>query len=97
MSVATPKFGMGASAMRVEDSAFVAGRGSYAGGIKPEGAPHGCVLLSPAAGESFAIGSPGEGRAAPGVRLKPVGADIGHIDMPGTPARLWAAASGATQ
>jgi hypothetical protein len=68
MSVATPKFGMGASVMR-----------------------------SSAAGESFAIGSLGEGRAAPGVRLARVGADIRHIDMPATPARLWKAASSAMQ
>ena len=39
MTVATPKFGMGAAVLRVEDSAFITGKGRYTDDIQPEGVP----------------------------------------------------------
>lgn len=51
MAVATPKFGMGASVLRVEDRAFITGRGRYTDDIAPDGLLHGYVLRSPVATE----------------------------------------------
>ena len=79
MTVATPKFGMGAAVLRVEDSAFITGKGRYTDDIQPEGVLHGYVLRSPVAKAGFTLGSLDEARAAPGVRLVLTGADIGHI------------------
>ena len=36
MTVVTPKFGMGASVLRVEDQAFITGKGRYTDDIAPE-------------------------------------------------------------
>ena len=79
MTVATPKFGMGAAVLRVEDSAFITGKGRYTDDIQPEGVLHGYVLRSPVAKAGFTLGSLDEARAAPGVHLVLTGADIGHI------------------
>jgi len=37
MTVATPKFGMGAKMPRLQDRAFNAGGGGYSGDIEPKG------------------------------------------------------------
>ena len=79
MTVATPKFGMGAAVLRVEDSAFITGKGRYTDDIQPEGVLHGYVLRSPVAKAGFTLGSLDEARAAPGVHLVLTGTDIGHI------------------
>jgi len=79
MTVATPKFGMGASVLRVEDRAFITGKGRYTDDISPEGVLHGYVLRSPVANGTFTIGSLDAARSAPGVRLVLTGADLGHI------------------
>jgi carbon-monoxide dehydrogenase large subunit len=79
MTVATPKFGMGAALLRVEDGAFITGKGRYTDDIQPEGVLHGYVLRSPVAKAKFTIGPLDAARAAPGVRLVLTGADIGHI------------------
>ncbi|MBN9244158.1 MAG: xanthine dehydrogenase family protein molybdopterin-binding subunit [Mesorhizobium sp.] len=79
MTVATPKFGMGASALRVEDRAFITGKGRYTDDISPQGVLHGYVLRSPVANGKFTIGSLDAARAAPGVHLVLTGADLGHI------------------
>jgi carbon-monoxide dehydrogenase large subunit len=79
MTVLTPKFGMGASVLRVEDGAFIAGKGRYTDDIAPQGVLHGYVLRSPVASASFTIGSLDEARAAPGVQLVLTGADVAHL------------------
>lgn len=79
MNVATPKFGMGASVLRLEDPAFITGRGRYTDDISPEGTLHGYVLRSPFANAAFRIVSTEAASAAPGVHLVLTAADIGHI------------------
>ena len=79
MTVATPKFGMGASVLRLEDAAFITGRGRYTDDIAPERLLHGYVLRSPVASAAFRIASTEAARAAPGVHLVLTGADLGHL------------------
>jgi carbon-monoxide dehydrogenase large subunit len=79
MTVMTPKFGMGASVLRVEDAAFITGRGCYTDDIAPEGCLHGYVLRSQIPNGSFTIGSVEAARAAPGVHLVLTGADTAHL------------------
>ena len=79
MTVATPKFGMGASVLRLEDAAFITGRGRYTDDIAPENLLHGYVLRSPVASAAFRIASTEAARSAPGVHLVLTGADLGHI------------------
>lgn len=79
MTVVTPKFGMGASVLRLEDQAFITGRGRYTDDIVPEGLLHGFVLRSPVAKASFTIGSTETARNAPGVHLVLTGTDLGHL------------------
>jgi carbon-monoxide dehydrogenase large subunit len=40
MTVVTPKFGMGASVLRLEDPAFITGKGRYTDDIAPANALH---------------------------------------------------------
>jgi carbon-monoxide dehydrogenase large subunit len=49
MTVVTPKFGMGASVLRLEDNRFIRGAGRYTDDIAPEGLLHGYALRSPVA------------------------------------------------
>lgn len=49
MTVVTPKFGMGASVLRLEDQSFIKGAGRYTDDVKPAGMLHGYVLRSPIA------------------------------------------------
>ncbi|MGO4838960.1 xanthine dehydrogenase family protein molybdopterin-binding subunit, partial [Rhizobiaceae sp. 2RAB30] len=79
MTVVTPKFGMGASVLRVEDLAFITGRGRYTDDIAPDGLLHGYVLRSPVAKASFTIGSMAAAAKAPGVHLVLTGADLAHL------------------
>jgi len=79
MTVVTPKFGMGASILRVEDEAFITGRGRYTDDIAPEGMLHGYVLRSPVAKATFRIAATGAARQAEGVHLVLTGADLGHL------------------
>jgi carbon-monoxide dehydrogenase large subunit len=79
MTVVTPKFGMGASVLRLEDEAFITGRGRYTDDIQPDGLLHGYVLRSPVAKASFSIGSTQAAREAPGVHLVLTGADLEHL------------------
>ena len=79
MTVATPKFGMGASVLRVEDQAFITGKGHYTDDIAPEGLLHGYVLRSPVAKGSFRIGSLDAAKAAPGVHLVLTGVDVAAL------------------
>ncbi|MDR7031746.1 xanthine dehydrogenase family protein molybdopterin-binding subunit [Mesorhizobium sp. BE184] len=79
MTVATPKFGMGASVLRLEDQAFITGKGRYTDDIQPAATLHGYVLRSPVAKGKFSISSVEAARAAPGVHLVLTGADLGHL------------------
>ena len=79
MTIVTPKFGMGASVLRVEDQTFVTGRGRYTDDIAPERLLHGFVLRSPVAKASFTIGSTEAAKQAPGVHLVLTGADLAHL------------------
>jgi carbon-monoxide dehydrogenase large subunit len=80
MTIATPKFGMGASVLRLEDQAFIKGEGRYTDDIAPEGVLHGYVLRSPVAKASFKIASTEEAKAAPGVHLVLTGSDLAHLN-----------------
>ncbi|WP_127601026.1 xanthine dehydrogenase family protein molybdopterin-binding subunit [Nitratireductor alexandrii] len=86
MTVLTPKFGMGASVLRVEDAAFITGKGRYTDDFAPEGTLHGYVLRSPMANAGFEIASTDAARAAPGVHLVLTGADIAHLNPLKSPA-----------
>ncbi|MBX3575829.1 MAG: xanthine dehydrogenase family protein molybdopterin-binding subunit [Rhizobiaceae bacterium] len=79
MTVVTPKFGIGASVLRVEDDAFIRGKGRYTDDIAPAGLLHGYVLRSPVAKARFTIGSTEAARQAPGVRLVLTGADLAAL------------------
>lgn len=79
MNVVTPKFGMGAAVLRLEDQAFITGRGRYTDDIVPAGLLHGYVVRSPVAAGTFMIGSTDAALAAPGVRLVLTGADLAHL------------------
>lgn len=79
MTIATPKFGMGASVRRVEDEAFITGKGRYTDDIHPTGVLHGYVLRSPVAKATFTIASTDAAKSALGVHLVLTGADLGHL------------------
>ncbi len=79
MTIVTPKFGMGASVLRVEDSAFITGKGRYTDDIVPEKLLHGYVLRSPVANGTFRIVSTEAAKSAPGVHLVLTAADIPHL------------------
>lgn len=79
MTIVTPKFGMGASVLRVEDQTFITGRGRYTDDIRTEGELHGYVLRSPVAKGAFRVISTEAATAAPGVHLVLTGADLTHL------------------
>lgn len=78
MTVVTPKFGMGASVLRLEDNRFLRGEGSYTDDIKVDGLLHGYVLRSPVAKATFTIDpdSVKAAQASPGVHLVLTGDDL---------------------
>ena len=80
MTVVTPKFGMGASVLRLEDQAFITGKGRYTDDIAPAGMLHGYVLRSPV-GQGQRSRSPRleAAKAAPGVHLVLTGEDLAHL------------------
>ena len=79
MNVATPKFGVGASALRKEDAPLITGKGQYTDDVHKDGELHAHVLRSPYAAARFTITSTGEAEKAEGVRLVLTAADIAHI------------------
>ena len=79
MTAITPKFGMGASVLRVEDGAFITGKGRYTDDIRLDGVLHGYVLRSPVANGRFTIGALEAARTAPGVHLVLTGEDVAHL------------------
>lgn len=85
MTIATPKFGMGASVLRLEDRNFITGNGRYTDDIASDGMLHGYVLRSPSAKATFRIVSTEAASQAPGVELVLTGADLGHLKDLTTP------------
>ena len=76
MTVHTPKFGLGASVLRLEDDRFVRGAGSFTDDEARPGLLHAWVLRSPHAHARFTIGDIEAARGAPGVRLVMTHADV---------------------
>ncbi|PWJ85301.1 xanthine dehydrogenase molybdenum binding subunit apoprotein [Pseudaminobacter salicylatoxidans] len=79
MTIVTPKFGMGASVLRLEDEAFITGRGRYTDDIALPGMLHGYVLRSPQAKASIRAVSADAARSAPGVHLVLTGEDVANL------------------
>jgi carbon-monoxide dehydrogenase large subunit len=79
MNIATPKFGVGASALRKEDDALIQGRGRYTDDFNRENQLHGFVLRSPHAAATFSIISTEEAVQADGVRLILTAADVADL------------------
>ena len=79
MTIATPKFGVGASALRKEDPKLIQGQGAFTDDIKAEGELRGFVLRSPYAAARFAIGDLEPARASDGVHLVLTAQDVAHL------------------
>jgi len=79
MTIVTPKFGMGASVLRLEDRAFITGGGRYTDDIALDGMLHGYVLRSPMAKASIKAISTQAAKNAPGVRLVLTGDDVASL------------------
>ncbi|MHB2265882.1 xanthine dehydrogenase family protein molybdopterin-binding subunit [Aliihoeflea sp. PC F10.4] len=79
MNVITLKFGMGASIRRLEDDAFITGKGRYTDDLAREGELHGYVLRSPIASGTFSIGPLDDALASPGVRTILTGSDLSYL------------------
>ncbi|KAB0679926.1 xanthine dehydrogenase family protein molybdopterin-binding subunit [Aureimonas leprariae] len=79
MTIMTPKFGLGASALRKEDDALIRGAGRYTDDETRENLLHAVVVRSPHAHARFTIGDLAAVREAPGVRLVLTHADIAHL------------------
>lgn len=77
--IVTPKFGIGAPVLRMEDQAFVTGTGQYVADITPSGTVCGYVLRSPIAHAKMAMGALDEARAAEGVHLILTAADLADL------------------
>ncbi|QRM54774.1 xanthine dehydrogenase family protein molybdopterin-binding subunit [Sinorhizobium sp. BG8] len=83
MNMATPKFGVGASALRKEDLPLLRGEGAYTSDIVKDGELRGVVVRSPHASASFRIVSIQAAQEAPGVHLVLTAKDIEHLgDVP---------------
>ncbi len=79
MITSPPKFGMGASALRLEDGAFITGKGNYTDDMQVEGALHAYVLRSPIAKARITAMSVDEAAAAKGVHLVLTAKDLTHL------------------
>lgn len=79
MNIATPKFGVGASALRKEDPRLLRGEGAFTDDIKVEGELRGYVLRSPHAAARFSIVDLDAARSSPGVQLILTAQDVAHL------------------
>ena len=79
MNIATPKFGVGASALRKEDMKLIQGQGAFTDDTRAEGELQGYVLRSPHAAARFTIGDLAAARASDGVHLVLTAADVAHL------------------
>ena len=78
--------GVGAPVRRIEDRAFLTGRGRYLDDIAPPGVLSGYVLRSAAGHARFSLSELDRARALPGVRLVLAAADVlalGYSKPPG--------------
>jgi len=81
--IVTPKFGVGASVRRIEDNAFITGKGCFVSDVSPDGVLHGYVLRSPIAHARLKIDGLADARAADGVHLVLIGEDLKELgDLP---------------
>ena len=76
MNIATPKFGVGASALRKEDDALIQGKGRFSDDSHRDGVVYGHLLRSPHAAATFKINSLEDARQARGVHLVLTAKDI---------------------
>ncbi|MBW3098687.1 xanthine dehydrogenase family protein molybdopterin-binding subunit [Pseudohoeflea coraliihabitans] len=79
MTMAMPKFGVGASAHRKEDKRLVRGDGAYTADKSVPGQLHGYVLRSPHAAASFTFADLETARQADGVHLVMTASDVAHL------------------
>lgn len=79
MNIATPKFGVGASALRKEDRKLIMGEGSFTDDMRAEGELRGYVLRSPHAAARFRFVEIEAARAAEGVHLVLTASDVDHL------------------
>ncbi|MBO0661857.1 xanthine dehydrogenase family protein molybdopterin-binding subunit [Jiella sp. MQZ9-1] len=89
MAVMTPKFGLGASVVRLEDDRLIRGAGRYTDDESRPEMLHAAVVRSPHASARFTIADLEAAKAAPGVRLVLTHADVaalGDIPCVGKPA-----------
>ena len=78
-----PKFGVGASALRKEDTALLKGQGRYTDDLRLDGALHGFVVRSPYAHARFTVASTESAASLAGVRLVLTADDVSHLgDVP---------------
>lgn len=78
--IAHAKFGMGASALRKEDNAFITGQGCYTDDKTDEGILYGYVLRSPAAHATFKIEDISEALAHTGVHAVLTADDVADLN-----------------
>src|SRR5919107_654388 len=75
------KFGMGASPRRIEDGSLIRGEGRYTTDVKPDGALTAYMLRSAAGHARIAVGDLAAARAAPGVHLVWIAADVTDLGL----------------
>jgi aerobic carbon-monoxide dehydrogenase large subunit len=78
---APPKFGMGASPLRIEDGSLIQGKGRYTTDVTPAGALTAYVLRSNVAHARIRIGDLSAAREAPGVHLVWTAPDVASLDF----------------
>ncbi|TFF20582.1 xanthine dehydrogenase family protein molybdopterin-binding subunit [Jiella endophytica] len=83
MTVMTPKFGLGASVLRLEDDRLIRGAGQYTDDETRPNMLHAAVVRSPHASARFTLADIEAAKAAPGVRLVLTHADVAELgDIP---------------
>ncbi|MAU99108.1 MAG: carbon monoxide dehydrogenase [Fulvimarina sp.] len=83
MTVMTPKFGLGASVLRVEDDRLIRGAGRYTDDESRPDMLHAAVVRSPHASARFTIADVEAAKAAPGVKMVLTHADVAELgDIP---------------
>jgi carbon-monoxide dehydrogenase large subunit len=78
---APPKFGMGASPLRIEDGSLIQGKGRYTTDVVPPGALTAYVVRSNVAHAKIRVGDLSAAREALGVHLVWTAADVASLDL----------------
>ncbi len=76
MNIVTPKFGVGASALRKEDDALIRGEGRYTDDFTRDDVLFGYVVRSPYPAAKFTVNSTEDAAASKGVHLVLTAADV---------------------